>query len=63
MTHLEKCKACEDSFRDHGVEALKKTCGEARQAYEEANIAYLTARDSYHKVYREIWFSEVYGSK
>ena len=55
MTHQEKCEACGNSFKDYKVEALKKTRVETRQAYEEANIAYLTARDSYHKAYREIW--------
>ena len=55
MTHLEKCEACVKSFDDHKVEALKKVYVEARQTCERANIVYLTARDSYHKVYREIW--------
>ena len=55
MTHLEKCKACEDSFKALRVEALKRVTVEARQVYEEANIAYLTARDLYHKDYRAIW--------
>ena len=55
MTHKEKSKACEDSFKELNVEGLKDAFIKADQAYNEAKIAYLTARDSYHKVYRRIW--------
>ena len=59
MTHSEKCQACEDSFKAHKVEALKKTSEEAHRVYTEANIAYLEAREAYHKFYREVWYPEL----
>ena len=55
MTYDEKCKAMADSYRDHNIDTLKEARNKALVGYEKANAAYLAARDSYHKVYRDIW--------
>lgn len=55
MTHLESCQKMEGAFKDCRVEELRKRRDDAWKAYEGANMAYLDAREEYHKIYREIW--------
>jgi len=58
MTSINE--ACSKAFEDYKVEALHKARDIAQQEYEKANLAYLDARDAYHKVYRKLWYGDDY---
>ena len=55
MNYTETCNACGKAFGDRHVETLYQAKDEALRKYEEANIAYIEARDAYHKIYQHLW--------
>jgi len=55
MTHKEKSDACTEAYNKYRVDELRQVSINASNTAEKAKVAYLAARDSYHKIYREIW--------
>lgn len=55
MTHKEKCDTCAEAYKKHRVDELRQMSIEAANVAGKAKADYLNARDSYHKVYRDIW--------
>ena len=55
MTHKEKCDACREAYEKCNVDELKEVSIKALNISGKAKADYLNARDSYHKIYREIW--------
>jgi len=51
----EVCNKTRETYETLKVVELKEACDKASRDYEEAEGAYLVARDSYHKIYREAW--------
>ena len=57
MTHEEKCNACDEAYKRYKVDELREASIKAFNISQNAKVDYLEARDDYHKIYREIWYS------